>query len=55
MFKFHTGIQQSQVDNGSSLAEIVSEFDEYCAQRFTAQNKTYCLVTDGDWDFKCSI
>eukprot|EP01105_Mastigella_eilhardi_P024611 TRINITY_DN645_c1_g1_i1.p1 TRINITY_DN645_c1_g1~~TRINITY_DN645_c1_g1_i1.p1 ORF type:complete len:446 (+),score=108.23 TRINITY_DN645_c1_g1_i1:28-1338(+) len=47
-----TGITNEQVCGAATLPEVMREFSEYCASHLTAQGHSFCVLTDGTWDFK---
>jgi len=50
-----TGIDSAKVLNAPLLAKVLEMFDKYCAANFDAKEKSYCILTDGDWDCKIQL
>lgn len=50
-----TGITQADVDHAPTLQVVLARFEEYLQKTFVARNKSFCVVTDGEWDCKVQI
>jgi len=49
-----TGIQQDQVENGTSLPEVLKKYDSWLSERGIL-NESFAFVTCGDWDLKTML
>jgi inhibitor of KinA sporulation pathway (predicted exonuclease) len=47
-----TGITNDQINSGISLRECINLFNEYVQENFISKNKSFCIITDGQWDLK---
>jgi len=50
-----TGITNDMVRNAPHLSQVMGQFDEYVEKHFTSQHKSFCVLTDGDWDLKVCL
>jgi len=50
-----TGITWEQLQNAPSLLEALAEFDAYVHENFIQKGKTFCILTDGEWDLKVCL
>jgi len=50
-----TGITDDKLADAPLLHEAMSQFDGYVDECFTQRGKTFCILTDGNWDLKMCL
>jgi ERI1 exoribonuclease 3 len=50
-----TGIREDQLTKAKELKEVLAIFGDYLKEQFISSNKSFALITDGDWDCKVQL
>ncbi|ELR24980.1 Znfinger in Ran binding protein [Acanthamoeba castellanii str. Neff] len=50
-----TGITDDKLREAPLLHEAMAQFDRYVDDCFARRGKTFCILTDGDWDLKMCL